>query len=201
MEYFNKSLSKAGEAFIKENEGGCKLIAYPDGKGINAGYSIGFGHYLTKDEIEKYTNSSGGITIDRKEAELLFQKDVLERVNALNKALAVNVSQPMFDALIDYGFSMSGDTLGKTELVKLINSGASIDAIKQHWLNSWIKYGTDLNFKPLVERRKKEWALASSKLNEILESAGLHYSTPLGVFITALLILGAFGLIIYYTLK
>lgn len=194
------NISKAGIDFIKKNEG-CSLVAYPDGKGINEGYSIGYGHYLTADEAKKYTNSNGGISISLAEADRLLSSDISERGGALNGALSVGVSQNMFDALVDYGFSMSGRTLAGSHLVKLINNGASVDELKKHWQYSYVKYGSDRLYKPLVDRRKREVNLAFSDFQAKLVSFGFDYTPAHVFFALALLFVVILLALIYFFSK
>lgn len=194
------NISTQGVSFIKSNEG-LSLIAYSDGKGISEGFSIGYGHYLTAAEIEKYKNASGGASISKETAEQLLADDIAERAIALNKALKVEVSQQLFDALIDYGFSMSGASLAKSKLVELINQKAPVEEVKKHWLQSYVKYGGDLNYKVLVERRKKEVAVAFSAVNAFALKIGMHYTTPLQALSFAIVLIIIFLIIIYLIIK
>jgi len=196
----NYSISAQGIDFIKKNEG-LALVAYSDGKGINTGYSIGYGHYLTASDSTKYQNGKGAITISKDVAEQLLHSDILERVNALNGALKVNVSQTMFDALVDYGFSMSGNTLAKSDLVGLINAKANKAAIADKWLKSYVKYGSDNNYSVLVDRRRREFDLAYSKVNELQLKLGMHYTTPLESLFIALFLLLIIVSSFYYIYK
>lgn len=169
----NYNISANGVDFIKKNEG-LQLIAYPDGKGLNAGYSIGYGHYLNDLEQFQYTGGNGQIMITKQIADYLLDKDINDRVQALNSVLNVDVSQPTFDALIDYGFSMSPTTLKNSTLVKLINEGKSNKEISEHWLKSFVKYGSDYNYKPLKERREKEVDMFNSTFINIAQNVGLN---------------------------
>lgn len=194
------NISKAGIDFIKKNEG-CSLVAYPDGKGINEGFSIGYGHYLSAEEAKRFTNSNGGISITQIVADALLMSDISERVSSLNGALKVEVSQTLFDSLIDYGFSMSGRTLAGSHLVKLINNGASVDELKKHWQYSYVKYGSDRLYKPLVDRRKREVDLAFSDFQAKLVSFGFDYTPAHVFFALALLFVVILLALIYFFSK
>lgn len=185
------NISAQGEKFIKENEG-LNLTAYADG----AGLTVGYGHQLDADQLAIY-----GKSITRETAQMFFDSDVATRVDALNSALKIQVNQTLFDALIDFGFSMSPASLAKSSVVALINSGATEKEIKNRWLNSYVKFGNDLHFKVLVDRRKREVDLAYSGLNEYFSTIGVHYMTPLESFSIGFVLVLILLVSLYYTFK
>ncbi|TKB97080.1 lysozyme [Pedobacter cryophilus] len=92
-------------------------------------YSIGYGHQIRPNESHLKTS-----TITRAQADVLFEKDLIQYENAVNKA-SKPLSQNQFDALVSFAYNAgtgavanvlktwnaTGDSLATTERMKLYN--------------------------------------------------------------------------------
>ena len=133
-EFINfKSLSSAGVDFLKKSEGGFQSKVYnantqakakfdSNGKIIGSGdWTIGYGHKLTKSEIDnKIFNQNG---IDEKQAESLLLKDVKiaeSKILALSKII---LTQNEFDALVSFAYQQGIYNKTVKNVMLLINSG------------------------------------------------------------------------------
>lgn len=134
-------LSPAGAAFIKDQEK-LSLTAYPDGPG----YSIGYGH-----QIQQGENIVSPITLAQ--ANALFSQDVAGAVQAVNNGLQVQVTQPQFDALVDFAFNEGATAFRNSTLLNLLNQGNYAGAAQQfsRWVYSSGRVNSDL-----VARRQAE---------------------------------------------
>jgi len=115
----NFKYSSAGLALTKQFEG-CELKAYQDQVGV---WTIGYGH--TGTDVKK------GLTITEEQASTLLAADVAWAVTCVNKSVKVAINQNQFDALVDFVFNLGCANLGQSTLLRLLNSGDSIDAAKE----------------------------------------------------------------------
>jgi len=140
--------SDAGLALTKSFEG-LRLTAYQDCVGI---WSIGYGH--TGPDVH------AGQTITELEAEALLRTDLAAAVACVNRAVTAAITQPQFDALVDFCFNAGrGNFLGST-LLRHINEGDPNAAVAQFGL--WVHAGGEV-VPGLVRRRQAEAALFSGK--------------------------------------
>jgi len=128
---------------------GLRLTAYQDCAGI---WTIGYGH--TGPDVH------AGQTITELEAEALLRADLAAAVACVNRAVTASITQPQFDALVDFCFNAGrGNFLGST-LLRLINEGDTAAATAQFGL--WVHAGGEV-VAGLVRRRKAESALFSGQ--------------------------------------
>ncbi len=119
------NISKKGIAELWGHEGVC-LRPYLDSVGV---WTIAFG-----------ATASEGINIaamDKKEyismeyALELFNKGIVKYVNAVNKALKVDVTQEQFDALVSVCYNIGVGGLSKSTFIKRINAKAAVGRLPQ----------------------------------------------------------------------
>lgn len=134
------ALSQAGLALIKSFEG-CCLKAYLDSIGIP---TIGYGHI---DGVKL------GDVITQEQADQFLQDDVESKVKDVNKALAVEVTQAQFDALVSFTFNLGTKKLKKSTLLRRINKGEADDCADEFL--RWDRAGGGV-VAGLTRRRKAE---------------------------------------------
>lgn len=133
-------LSTEGRNLIKGFEG-LMLTAYPDG----GGYSIGYGHH----------GVAAGTTIDRAEADRLFDQDAVKFEMAVQLAVP-SATQQQFDAMTSLAYNIGTQAFRDSTLVKRHNAG-DFEGAASEFLR-WNK--SQGNVLPvLVSRRAKESAI------------------------------------------
>ena len=150
---FTMNTNKA-ENLIKfyEESNIVKLLAYLDPVGI---YTIGWGN------IYNYTKNrpvQKGDTITKEEADLFFNIHIQGIIAGLKKLLKVNINENQFNALLSWVYNFNLQTLAKSTLLKLLNSGASKELVANEFLK-WNKgrvKGKLVVLAGLVKRRKAE---------------------------------------------
>jgi lysozyme len=90
------TLSAEGLTQIAHHEGFAPKM-YPDHKG----YSIGYGHLLSAQEMPHYT----GKTITQDEAKVLLRQDAAKAEIYVNDTIKVPLTQAQFDALVDFTYN------------------------------------------------------------------------------------------------
>ncbi len=143
----NFTYSDAGLALTKQFEG-LSLTAYQDQVGV---WTIGYGH--TGPSVQ------GGMTITEDQATLLLQSDVAASVSCVNNAVTATISQPQFDALVDFCFNLGCGALVKSSLLRFVNMNDFVSAAAQFLL--WDHAG-GVVVQGLLRRRQAEAALFSS---------------------------------------
>jgi lysozyme len=106
MEY-----SKNGLALTESFEG-CKLTAYQDVRGV---WTIGYGH--TGTEV------CAGLVWTQAQAEAALLADIQNAVNRVNSLVHVALTQPEFDALVDFTFNVGAGAFASSTMLKLLNAG------------------------------------------------------------------------------
>lgn len=91
---------------------GCRLTPYQDGAGR---FTVGFGHLLQPDDPH--------IAITQDEAEALFVTDLSYTADRVNLLIPEPLTQPQFDALVDFAFNLGCGALAGSTLRKRILSG------------------------------------------------------------------------------
>lgn len=102
--------SIVGVNLIKEFEG-CKLTAYKDSVGIP---TIGIGTTL---------GVKMGMCITESQAIEFLERDLAKFEKAINEAVKVQISQPMFDALACFTYNVGPGAMAKSTLIKKLNAG------------------------------------------------------------------------------
>ena len=106
MEY-----SKQGLALTEGFES-CRLTAYQDIKGI---WTIGFGH-VGPEVVE-------GLTWTQDQADSQLVMDTLHATSVVNRFVTIGLSQPAFDAVVDFVFNVGSGNFEGSTMLKLLNAG------------------------------------------------------------------------------
>lgn len=138
----NLAYSKNGLALTELFEGDI-LTAYRDQAGV---WTIGYGHT---------EGVKPGQTISKAEAEAFLVHDLRAAAACVNEAVRISLTQPEFDALVDFTFNMGAGAFRRSSLLKDINTGNIPAAIRQFSL--WDHCGGVIN-EGLLRRRKAEAA-------------------------------------------
>ena len=117
--------SQACIEFIKEWEK-LLLVAYLDGGGV---WTIGYGH---TDYVEP------GDTCTEQEAEEFLRQDVQEAAGAIDDFVDVELTQPMYDALVSWAYNCGREAAKNSTLVRLLNAGQSKEVVAAQ-LSRWNK--------------------------------------------------------------
>lgn len=111
-------------------------------------FSIGYGHQIQPGEyFDTPMSKTTGKT--------LLKQDLTSRINAVNQVLKPGLKQHQIDSILDLTMSMGPGAIKSNSLIKLINSGASDDVIRNHWENHYIISGGGES-EVLKQRRKRE---------------------------------------------
>ena len=89
----------------------CRLQAYLDSGGVP---TIGYGHTH---------GVAMGMTCTQEQAEQWLQQDVQVAAQAVNRMVTVALTQPEFDALVDFTFNLGTGSLQHSTLLRLLNAG------------------------------------------------------------------------------
>ena len=139
-------LSDEGLNQIAHNEGFAPKM-YPDHKG----YSIGYGHLLSAEEMPQYT----GKTITQDDAKLLLRQDAGKAEIYVNDTIKVPLTQAQFDALVDFTYNAGVGSLANIALT--LNKGDYKAAAARMRLYDKVRVNGQLvQDAGLVARRKQE---------------------------------------------
>ena len=96
---------------LTESFESCRLQAYLDSAGVP---TIGYGHTH---------GVTLGMSCTQEEAEQWLQQDIQVAAQAVNGMVTVALTQPEFDALVDFAFNLGAGNLQKSTLLRLLNAG------------------------------------------------------------------------------
>jgi lysozyme len=133
--------SNAGFSMTKSFEG-LRTEAYQDAAGI---WTIGYGH--TGPDVQP------GLKISEFEADALLRADMAAAVACVNRAVEVEITQPQFDALVDFCFNAGRGSFRNSSLLRYVNAEDFFSATVQFGL--WIHAGGEVQ-PGLVRRRRAE---------------------------------------------
>ena len=147
---------------LTEQFEGCKLTAYQDVKGI---LTIGYGHTAGVTE---------GMTITQAQADAFLQDDIQWAVHVVNGLVKTSLTQPEFDAIVDFVFNVGSGNFASSTLCRLLNAGEIAAAANE--FEKWDKSG-GVTVAGLLRRRVAEenlfkttfsapWAAGSTNTNE-----------------------------------
>jgi lysozyme len=139
----NLSYSKNGLSLTEGFES-CALTAYQDIKGI---WTIGWGH--TGPDVRE------GSAITWQMAETLLSQDTMRAQLCVNTYVDVVLTQPEFDALVDFVFNCGTGAFKNSTLLKLLNEGKYAQASMQFDL--W-DHASGVVVAGLLRRREAETA-------------------------------------------
>lgn len=127
---------------------GCKLKAYPDPKTGGDPWTIGYGH--TGPDVKP------GLVWTQEQADAAFRKDLAKFEAGVLALVKVQLNQAQFDALVSFAYNLGLGALGKSTLLKHVNTGRFRLAADQFLL--WISKGTPAE-RGLRRRRAAERSL------------------------------------------
>ncbi len=140
----NLACSSNGVALTKKFEG-LRLAAYKDSVGV---WTIGYGH--TGPDVHP------NLSITEEHANQLLLSDIAKAAEAVNRMVAIELTQNQFDALVDFVFNLGPNRLAKSTLLRELNAGNHAVAALQFAV--WVHAGEDV-LPGLVARREAEKAL------------------------------------------
>ena len=135
-------ISTQGLNLIEQSEG-FRSVIYKDTSGIP---TIGYGHRITHGE-----SYSHGIT--KAQAEALLLRDVAAAEAAVTDLVKVPLTQPQFDALVDFTYNLGAGRLAASTLLRDLNAGHYLLAAAQILL--WDHTGSEVS-SGLKRRREAE---------------------------------------------
>ncbi len=109
----------AGLSFTEKEES-CALVAYQDPRGI---WTIGYGH--TGPEVVQ------GLTITQQQANDYLSQDIQTSSDAVNRLVAVKITQGEFDALVDFVYNVGVGAFENSTLLRMLNAGDFAGAADQ----------------------------------------------------------------------
>lgn len=143
-----------GMALLKGNEG-CNLNAYWDGLGKC--WTIGWGH--TGPDVHP------GLMWGQDHADWVLLNDASWAVDAVNNMVTAPISQPMFDALVDFTFQEGSHALETSTLLSKLNrcdyTGASAEFPKWDLAKGQLSPG-------ILQRRMRDKAMFDGGIDEIV---------------------------------
>lgn len=150
--------------FIKTQEGK-ENKAYKDANG----YSIGVGHYLTRNELNTgliaigsgLVNWKDGLTDEQIDG--LLQIDIDRTHDAIAPHISVMLNAGQNQALIDFAFNLGPTALISSTLLKKVNAGVTDETDIRKELEKWV-FSQGLIIQGLVNRRKLEGDIWAGKL-------------------------------------
>ena len=142
-------LSGEGLQLLKQSEG-LRLKPYLD---ANNRLTVGFGHKLLPNEAV----APGGI--NEQQALAFLEADVEHAEATVRRLVKVQLTQGMFDALVDYIFNEGEGHFGSSTLLRKINEAHFDDAA--HEFGRWVYAGGKI-MPGLVVRREAERVLFTS---------------------------------------
>lgn len=142
-----RQVTATGRAFIESNEGK-KYIAYYDQAGI---ITNGIGHTGTDVFPGQHVNDA---QIDK-----WLANDLGSAENTVETSVKVPLTDPEFDALVDFCYNIGDEAFAKSTLVRLLNAGNAQAADDQFM--DWI-YITD----PKTKLKVKDDGLVNRRLKE-----------------------------------
>ena len=134
--------SKDGLHLTEQFEG-CRLVAYPDIKGV---WTIGYGHTR---------GVSYGDVITQEQADTYLMADIQVAVAHVNAGVKVPLTQNEFDALVDFLFNVGGGAFDSSTMLRQLNAGNYQSAADQFvvWDHAGGKVIADLLRRREVEKQ------------------------------------------------
>jgi lysozyme len=126
---------------LTESFEGVRLSAYQDSVGV---WTIGYGHTL---------GVLPGDTCTQDQAEAWLLQDVQAAEDAVNDLVFVPLTQPEFDALVDFVFNLGRHNFAGSTMLKLINAGKMDEAASE--FTKWDRAG-GVEVAGLLRRRQAE---------------------------------------------
>ena len=138
---------------MKEFEG-CRLTAYQDAAGV---WTIGYGH--TGKILDVKSDDWRGVRCGDKISQTFADELLVQDIVAVERqvdALDLTLTQPQYDALVDFAFNVGIGNLERSTLLKFIRAGRSGNDIARQF-KQWVYAGNPPRTLPgLVKRRDWE---------------------------------------------
>jgi lysozyme len=144
--------SQRGIDLIKSFEG-CELRAYRDAVGV---LTIGYGHTVGVKE---------GDVITQAQADNMLADDLVIYEQGVHSLVRRTLTQGQFDALVSFAFNVGIGALGKSTLLRMLNSGDYASAAQQ--FARWNKAG-GRELRGLTRRREAERRLFCGQTDEVI---------------------------------
>ena len=155
-----RRMSENGLALIHEFEqgpqGGMASMPYRDWAGVQ---TIGWGHAIKPGECFV-------MPLTAEQADALLREDVADFEGAVNRAVAVPLTQSMFDALVCFAFNVGAGNFAMSTLLRLLNQRYYAAAANQfgRWNKSTNPHtGKKEPLRGLTRKRGAEKALFESE--------------------------------------
>lgn len=142
----DRTLSPEGAKLMHYYES-LRLKAYPDPGTGGAPWTIGWGH--TGPDVHP------GLEWTREQADAAFLKDVSTAVNGMNRAIARDVKQHQFDAIVSLAYNAGVKAITDSTLIRIFNTG-DVDGVPAQF-KRWDKAGG----KSMLGLRRRRAAEAS----------------------------------------
>lgn len=110
--------SKSGLRLTERFEGDV-LTAYQDQRGV---WTIGYGHTA---------GVRPGETITQQQAIAYLEADIATAAQCVNESVTVKLTQPQFDALVDFAFNVGVGNFLRSTLLRDVNAGRFPAALAQ----------------------------------------------------------------------
>jgi lysozyme len=136
-------ISQRGIDLIKSFEG-CELSAYKDSAGV---WTIGYGHTV---------GVKAGDAITQRQADQMLADDITIYELGVRSLVKRTMTSGQFDALVSFAFNVGIGALGRSTLLRMVNSGDHVSASQQ--FARWNKAGGRV-LAGLTRRREAERAL------------------------------------------
>jgi len=142
-----RQVNQAAIDLVKSFEG-CRLRAYQDQVGV---WTIGYGH---TDSVLP------GMNVPKVQADIWLKQDLEKAGNGVSSLVSVDLTDNQFGALVSFAFNLGIGALGKSTLLKLLNSGDYDGAAGQ--FERWDMAGGQVSL-GLQRRRQEERVLFEAK--------------------------------------
>lgn len=97
-----------------------------------------------------------GQTCNEAQAQIWLEEALALAQTAVNTLVKTKLSQPMFDALVSFVYSVGVNAFARSTMLQLLNSGQYVAASRQ--FDQWV-YDKGKLVKELVSRRREERSL------------------------------------------
>lgn len=137
---------------LTERFEGDVLTAYQDQRGI---WTIGYGHTA---------DVHPGETITQEQAVAYLEADIATAAQCVNESVTVKLTQPQFDALVDFAFNAGTGNFRRSTLLRDVNAGRFPAALAQFDL--WDHCGGIVDA-GLLRRREAEASEFSGDIEDV----------------------------------
>lgn len=171
------------------------FIASVEGFSPNAywdvnGYAIGYGNHYYEDGSDVQADD----TIDKTRANTLLKKVVQGKEQAIRSYVTAPINENQYAALISLAYNCGEGNVRQSQLLQLINARASVDAIKNQFLQTCVT-AKGQYMASLYDRRLDEFTKLYSNISQLIQQ---YPATSTAVAVGGLLV---FGLIIFYSIR